>query len=85
MPPVAPWEANVDPVNALSQQLRQSHSECSALLGQINRKNEEVSLFKKAREDAETRARHEELRANSLEEKASKALEVRGTLPHFHD
>lgn len=77
MSPVAPWEVDEDPVNTLTQHLRQSKVECSALLEQINRKNEEVSLFRKAREDAETHARHEELRANALEEKASKALDVR--------
>lgn len=92
MAPIAPWEADDDQLNALAQQLRQSTVECSALNERINKKNEEVAEYRKARDDAEARARMEEDRARALEAKATKALEVRVAIgsctifgKHSHD
>lgn len=80
MPPRAPWEVDDDRINSLNHQLKQSQVECSALQEQIARKDDEVLLFRQAREDAETRARKEELRVRELEAIATKATNVSALL-----
>lgn len=84
MAPVAPWEVDNTQVHSLTQQLHQCNVERSALQDTVAKLNSEVKDFRRAREDAEQRARHAELHAREVDSLVEKTQGVRASHTTYH-